>query len=645
MKFKHSKLTKRLISGAVAALMAGAMLPMAAFAADSVQGKWDGYQEPVYQDTSEGVTVTVDWSEVKLWGGTIQATVTIGPDAPADQLDINIMEALGDLPDRMINVPSDQFILKTTIINNSDHSYAYRDGSLVLGSAQVTGKDCTIDTFDGLQTYPHTRIWNYALGALGIGSKTTVTDATIEGALEKKGYNGIEELDEYYVAYYNDTYKKSTDAPIDSLKDAPRDYLAYLFSPPFDSSDYMYANGNTAKETNSDLVALEYFHFFNYLLTVNGNSMASYMGTESDTLPALDAQFAADMTALYPGGQVQLPDLTFKIDGEMKNNFQNYEFAMGLAFSLEQGQPKTDYPGLEKWIVTDDGNVEHDNVAAGDNVQFELKSNVPNDLINYMNPKDPDDPSTQVELEGRGSYLLTFHDELNAMLVNPRDFEVTIGTTKLDSNDYTVNMNPDDDCTFEVSLDLIALYNAGKITDEDIANAAEIKVTYTATLDEDAVAGTYENTAWVTYPSGESEKDVVTVDTYAINIFKYDQANPDKGLAGAEFTLYADEACMNAIATGETGKDGIVRFDGLDVGTYYLKETKAPNGYVGSEEVLVVTITESAAENTVSVQFANSEIPHTGGTGTVLFTVAGAAIIAGAGVLFVISRKRKKVND
>lgn len=645
MKFKHSKLTKRLISGAVAALMAGAMLPMAAFAADSVQGKWDGYQEPVYQDTSEGVTVTVDWSEVTLWGGTIQATVTIGPDAPADQLDINIMEALGDLPDRMINVPSDQFILKTTIINNSDHSYAYRDGSLVLGSAQVTGKDCTIDTFDGLQTYPHTRIWNYALGALGIGSKTTVTDATIGGALEKKGYNGIEELDEYYVAYYNDTYKKSTDAPIDSLKDAPRDYLAYLFSPPFDSSDYMYANGNTAKETNSDLVALEYFHFFNYLLTVNGNSMASYMGTESDTLPALDAQFAADMTALYPGGQVQLPDLTFKIDGEMKNNFQNYEFAMGLAFSLEQGQPKTDYPGLEKWIVTDDGNVEHDNVAAGDDVQFELKSNVPNDLINYMNPKDPDDPSTQVELEGRGSYQLTFHDELNAMLVNPRDFEVTIGTTKLDSNDYTVNMNPDDDCTFEVSLDLIALYNASKITDEDIEKATEIKVTYTATLDEDAVAGTYENTAWVTYPSGESEKDVVTVDTYAINIFKYDQANPDKGLAGAEFTLYADEACMNAIATGETGKDGIVRFDGLDVGTYYLKETKAPNGYVGSEEVLVVTITESAAENTVSVQFANSEIPHTGGTGTVLFTVAGAAIIAGAGVLFVISRKRKKVND
>lgn len=648
MKFKHSKLTKRLISGAVAALMTGAMLPMAAFAAESAQGKWPGYETPDYPEMSEGIEVTATHAK-----GKVDAEIIITDDAAADGLNINVVDGIFAYLDEAIGtVPGGSFQMNTTIINKSNNSYSFEKGSLVLGTDGMPANhyaDPHVNTFDGycikLDSMNNMkRTLNPALQALGISDD--FSDETVAEKLQaynSKYAGGIESLDDFYVDYYNENVRDESSATIDSLAKAPMSYLEQLFS----------KSGKASKirETNPDVAAVGYYYFFDHLFTINGYPLATYMETGSDTLAALDDQFAASMTALYPGDEIQLPTMNFDLSGRLTTNtYSDYSWGYGLAFSLEQGQPKTDYPGLEKWIVTDGNEVKQDNVAAGENIQFELKSNVPNDLINYMNPKDPADPSVMpanalVDLDERGSYLLTFHDELDAMLVNPTDFKVTIGTTTLDPADYTINKDPKDGCTFEVSLDLIALYNDSKITDEDIEKATEIKVTYTATLDEDAVAGTYENTAWVTYPSGESEKDIVEVDTYAINVFKYDQANPDKGLAGAEFTLYEDEACTKELAKGETGKDGIVRFDGLDIGTYYLKETKAPNGYVGSEEVLVVTITEDAAENTVSVQFANSEIPHTGGTGTVLFTVAGAAIIAGAGVLFVISRKRKKVNN
>ena len=82
--------------------------------------------------------------------------------------------------------------------------------------------------------------------------------------------------------------------------------------------------------------------------------------------------------------------------------------------------------------------------------------------------------------------------------------------------------------------------------------------------------------------------------------------------------------------------------EGLDEGTYYLKETNPPEGYVGSDsEVTIVIPGQANAENMVSVRFANSPIPHTGGMGTTMFTVGGAAILAAAGVLFVTTRRKE----
>ena len=314
---------------------------------------------------------------------------------------------------------------------------------------------------------------------------------------------------------------------------------------------------------------------------------------------------------------------------------------------------KASYPGLDKKVGDDEAMNDDDvDAAAGQKVNFQLTSNVPTDLLNYLNPKDVTPPSIdgeepgtaeKVGIAGRGEYVLTFHDKLNEKLINPENYVVKIGDTPLTEGQYTLTATDlEDGCSFEIALDLAALYEAGVITDADIKNATLITVTYDATLSADATAGTYENTAWVTAPDWETSKDIVYVNTYAIDIFKYDQAD-NTGLVGAEFELKNSEGVV--ISTVTSGQDGHVVIDGLDAGTYTLTETKAPDGYVKSNTPLTIVIPDDADETfTVNVNFANSQIPHTGGTGTLMFTIGGIVIIATAGVLLLVSRKKKKTD-
>ena len=321
---------------------------------------------------------------------------------------------------------------------------------------------------------------------------------------------------------------------------------------------------------------------------------------------------------------------------------------------------KASFPGLDKKVG--DGDEEMNDVdvdaAAGQKVSFQLTSNVPTDLLNYLNPEDVYPPvigdgdpgeAGAVAVEGRGSYVLTFHDKLNAMLTNPTNYKVQIGETALSAGQYTLTTTGlEDGCSFEISLDLAALYEDGVITDDDIEKATRITVTYDATLSEEAEAGRYENTAWVTAPKDwTTSKDIVYVNTYAIDIFKYDQADPTKGLEGAEFELYQKNTEGNEIEASKktltSGADGKILVDGLDAGTYYLKETIAPDGYVCSTAELTIVISEKVGvNNTVGVSFANSQIPHTGGTGTLMFTIGGIALMGTAGLLLVVSRKKRK---
>lgn len=326
---------------------------------------------------------------------------------------------------------------------------------------------------------------------------------------------------------------------------------------------------------------------------------------------------------------------------------------------------KTSLPGMNKTIVLEDGTeVDKDNVAAGDTVKFQLESNVPENLEDYVDYT-PDDPVIVPNSIGdAGTYTLVFHDEMaEELALNEDSIQVMLGDEEIAGEYVTIDYDPTDDCTFEVSVDLAAMYNADVI-DEDDFGVTPITVNYTATLNADEVAGAYTNTAWVVYPDGSSEPDTVTVYTYGIDIFKYDQGKgldaADAGLDGAEFALYgaedvtvADDGTVTvngdaeAIETVASANGGHATIGGLDEGTYYLVETKAPDGYVKSDTPLKIVIPEDADGTTymVDVNFANTLIPHTGGMGTTMFTLGGAAILAAAGVLFIYSRKTRKDQE
>lgn len=86
--------------------------------------------------------------------------------------------------------------------------------------------------------------------------------------------------------------------------------------------------------------------------------------------------------------------------------------------------------------------------------------------------------------------------------------------------------------------------------------------------------------------------------------FTKTDAETGTGLEGAEFGVYEDEALTTSLGTIKSDKNGIVTLSNLSYGeVYYLKETKAPSGYVAGNTVYKVVV-ESQNGTTTAKMFA-----------------------------------------
>ncbi|MGE6538904.1 SpaA isopeptide-forming pilin-related protein [Bacillus luti] len=91
-----------------------------------------------------------------------------------------------------------------------------------------------------------------------------------------------------------------------------------------------------------------------------------------------------------------------------------------------------------------------------------------------------------------------------------------------------------------------------------------------------------------------------------LQIIKVDDADRKVPLAGAEFTLY-DQTGTTAIRTMTTNVDGIAQFNNLRRDKYLIKETKAPKGYVISEELKTGKLVELGSKETTTYTLTNKK--------------------------------------
>lgn len=352
---------------------------------------------------------------------------------------------------------------------------------------------------------------------------------------------------------------------------------------------------------------------------------------------------------------------------------------------------KTDVPTLEKKVKENtkasaetaygEGFNDVADYNIGDDVPFHLIGSVP-DMSQY------------------DTYVYKFSDTLGDGFDAPTSVKVYLSDDKvLDESDTEVTNN------FTITSPLARTFTVSTDNLKAVKGVEAKKyiiVDYTAKLNSSAQIGLpgNENEAKLTYsnnpdqsgqgenqPTGNTPEDKVIVFTYKLDTTKVDSKDADIKLQGAEFKLKNSE---NKYAVVEKGKvtswneegttltsdeQGLFSVTGLDAGTYYLHETKAPAGYNLPAKDFKVEITATTANGqnwsgaaadaltalqvkvddgtaiegdtqngNVAINIANtqgSSLPSTGGMGTVMLYVAGVAVFVLAGATLVMALRRR----
>lgn len=319
---------------------------------------------------------------------------------------------------------------------------------------------------------------------------------------------------------------------------------------------------------------------------------------------------------------------------------------------------KGSLPTVDKKVQVNGNGADTADAKIGDTLTFTLTSTIP-------------------DMSAYDTYTFNFKDTLSKGLTYGDITSVTVegvDAPLVKDTDYTVTTTP---ATAGNTLLTVGMTD---FKNKQQTNAGKkITVTYTATLNENAVVGGAGNvnSATIQYsndPSstgtGESEPDKVRVFTYGFTVDKYTGDNYNDAatrLAGAEFTLTAkgdtsaikfvqvnagsatEDAVYRVAKAGETAgttttittpANGKVVFQGLKNGEYTLTETKAPAGYNKLASAIGVKVNGSndgtdTTNATVNITYNNDNndttYDQTASNGVIPVQNKSGAILPGTG--------------
>lgn len=364
---------------------------------------------------------------------------------------------------------------------------------------------------------------------------------------------------------------------------------------------------------------------------------------------------------------------------------------------------KTGIPTIEKLILNDADDAEFGIVAdaeRGQKVSYQITGTMPENLTTFT------------------SYFYQFVDDM------PEGIDLDVDSVQVEVKNGELLIDVTDSFTpvyDETTHDLTVTCNDVRAIGDFVTADSKFVLTYQASLNDDCVVGADGNINSVklqysSNPADASEKTFTTLKsnylyTYKLHIEKKDR-DTNVALEGAKFTIQAttpDDTASTDLyvqadgTLGETAyefvtdENGFIDVDGLDVGTYTVKETAAPEGYAFITEDTTVTISATYAEDgtlntmtnvvennadatagidtildedangnkknivqgddgtsvdvataTANVTIGNIQkinMPLSGQAGILTTILVGCGIIGASGAVLVVTRKKKKAEN